>query len=119
VAAAAAPLTLSKAQALDKECDGTADTAYSTAPITTVAIPGASIRYQITATNSSAANVNLVVIRDNIPANTTYHATGPVATTLGAITTLLSGPVTQLEAGVGTLTPGQSATMSFGVKINP
>jgi uncharacterized repeat protein (TIGR01451 family) len=119
VAAAAAPLTLSKAQALDKECDGTADTPFSNAPITTGAVPGACIRYQITATNSSGANVNLVVVRDNIPANTTYFPTGPVATTVGLITTLLSGPITQLEAAVGTLTPGQSATMSFGVKINP
>ena len=119
VGAAPAPLTLSKAQALDKECDGTADTAYSNVPITTGAVPGACIRYQITATNSSGANVNLVVIRDNIPANTTYHPTGPVATTLGLISTSLLGPVTQLEAAVGQLTPGQSATMSFGVKINP
>ena len=119
VGEAPAPLTLSKAQALDKECDGTADTPYSNAPITTGAVPGACIRYQITATNSGAANVNLVIIRDDIPANTTYHPTGPVATTVGAITTLLAGPVTKLEAGVGTLAPGQSATMSFGVKINP
>jgi uncharacterized repeat protein (TIGR01451 family) len=119
VGAAPAPLTLTKTQSLDADCDGVADNnTYSNANITTGAVPGACIRYQITATNSSAADVNLVVIRDAIPANTTYFPTGPVATTLGAITTLLTGPVSQLEAGVGRLTPGQSATMSFGVRIN-
>jgi hypothetical protein len=120
VAAAANQLTLTKTQALDANCDGVADTAYSNAAITTGAVPGACIRYQITATNSSGGpDVGFVVIRDDIPANTTYHTTNALAATLGAIILPISGPVTNVQTNVGTLHNGESSTMSFGVRINP
>jgi hypothetical protein len=117
---AATQVNLVKTQALDANCDGVADTAYSTVPITTGAVPNACIRYQITATNTGSTNVTNVQILDDIPANTTYYAgNNPVTATLGNILTVLTGPVTNLTAGVGTLTPNQSATMAFGVRINP
>ncbi|TWI69723.1 putative repeat protein (TIGR01451 family) [Pseudoduganella lurida] len=119
IAAAGNQLTLTKVQALDADCNGVADTAYSNAPITTGAIPGACIRYQITATNAGGTDVGAVVIKDDVPANTTYHTTNALAATLGAIVLPLTGPVTTLQANVGTLHTGESSTMSFGVRINP
>jgi hypothetical protein len=113
-------VTLVKTQALDAACDGTADTPFSIAPITTGALPGACIRYSITATNNGVSNVNYVQIKDDIPANTTYFAgTNPGAVTLGTILTILTGNVNNLTTSPVTLTPGQSSSLSFGVRINP
>ncbi len=119
VAAITSQVTLTKSQALDATCDGVADTAFSNAPITTGALPGACIRYQITATNSGGAAATNVVIHDTIPANTTYHTTNPLAATLGAVLATLTGGVGSLDTTIGTLAPGASGVMTFGVKINP
>lgn len=119
VAANAVQVTLTKMQALDANCDGVADTPFSSSPITSGAVPGACIRYQITATNSGASQVNLVAISDNVPANTVYHAGVAANSTLGTILAPLAGAIGTVTASVGSLTPGQSATMNFGVRINP
>lgn len=108
-------VTLSKVQALDANCDGVADTAFSTASITTGAVPGACVRYQITATNVGAGSVTGLVVSDAAPSNTTYHATVPAATTVGSVT-VTTGTV---SATVGTLAPGANAVVTFGVQINP
>ena len=118
-AVVASQVTLAKTQALDAACDGTADTAYGTAPITTGAAPGACIRYQITATNAGAANITSLVISDATPANTTYSATVAAATTAGTVSAPANAAAGTIQATVGTLTPGQSAVLSFGVRINP
>ncbi|MFK3737702.1 hypothetical protein [Massilia sp. TN1-12] len=116
---AATQLSLVKTQALDANCDGTADTAYSAAPITTGALPGACIRYKITATNTGTTNVTAVTINDDIPANTTYYAgNNPVSASLGSIVTVLTGQVSTMTTAIPTLTPNQSGTMEFGVRIN-
>src|SRR5262249_19187010 len=48
----AGKVSLTKLQALDANCDGVPDTgSYSSATLTTGAVPGACIRYQITASN--------------------------------------------------------------------
>lgn len=106
-------------QALDAACDGTADTAYSPNVISTGAIPGACIRYQITAANVGIANATSVVISNATPASTTYHATVPASVTQGTVTAPGAGSAGTVQATVGTLTPGQSATLSYGVRINP
>jgi uncharacterized repeat protein (TIGR01451 family) len=117
-----AELKLSKTQALDANCDGVADTAFSAANITSGAVPGACIRYEITATNQGANGIAGVVINDVIPTNTTYHqyslATG-VQTTQGLVTSPLPGLTGAVQATVGNLAPNGSAKMSFGVRINP
>ena len=110
---------LVKTQALDAACDGTADTAYSSTNISSGAIPGACIRYQITATNVGAANVTSVVVSDATPANTLYTVTVPAATTAGSITAPADAATGTVQASLGTLVPGQSAVISFGVRINP
>lgn len=118
VAAANSLFELVKTQALDANCDGVADTPFSSAPITSGAVPGACIRYTIVGTNKGATTINAVVIRDDIPANTTYHS-GAQSSLLGnLLTPLIGGLVTYVEASGYSLTPGQSNTMVFGVKIN-
>lgn len=118
VAAANSLFELVKTQALDANCDGVADTAFSSAPITSGAVPGACIRYTIVGTNKGATTINAVVIRDDIPAHTTYHS-GSQSSVLGnLLAPLVGGLVTYVEASGYGLTPGQSNTMVFGVKID-
>lgn len=119
VVTAGPQVTLAKTQALDANCDGVADTAFSAANITTGAVPGACIRYEITATNVGATNVSGVVISDNIPANTVYHAAVLATTTQGIVVTPLPGTVGTVVDTVGGLIPNQSAKLSFGVRITP
>ena len=112
-------IVLLKEQALDALCVGTADTAFAVTTITTGAIPGACIRYRITATNNGTANVLSLVVSDSTPAATTYTSTGPAATTVGTVTAPLNGVAGSVSATVGTLTPSASVVLTFGVKINP
>jgi uncharacterized repeat protein (TIGR01451 family) len=121
-AAVGAELRVTKTQALDADCNGVADTAFSADNITTGAVPGACIRYEITATNQGGNAVGAVVINDLTPANTTYHlyslATGAF-TTQGIVIAPLPNTSGLVQATVGTLLPNGNAKMSFGVRINP
>jgi trimeric autotransporter adhesin len=112
-------LVLLKEQALDANCDGTPDAAYSAANLSTGAVPGACLRYRITLTNVGTANVVGVVLSDAMPAATTYHATVAASATQGTVTAPAPGATGTVSAAVGTLAPGASATLSFGVRINP
>ncbi|MDQ7989683.1 MAG: hypothetical protein REI09_08625 [Candidatus Dactylopiibacterium sp.] len=111
-------LRLEKQQALDAACDGTADTAFSPAIITTGAVPGACVRYQVTATNAGVADVTNVVISDATPLNTVYHATVGAATSAGSVTAPGAGAAGTVTATVGTMVPGQVVTVTFGVRIS-
>jgi trimeric autotransporter adhesin len=112
-------IVLTKAQALDAACDGTADTAFSTANITTGAVPGACIRYQITATNNGNADVTGLVVSDNTPASTTYSSTVAAATVpVKPVAAPANGLTGTISATVGTLTPSASVVLNFGVKID-
>ena len=127
----AGQVRLVKTQALDALCDGYADTAFSTADLQ--GNPGQCIRYQVVATNAGTADVTSLVVSDSTPANTTYHAAtdagctanvgaAPVAasTTVGTVTaTPACGAAGTISINVGTLTPTQSATIQFGVRIAP
>jgi len=112
----AVQVTLTKKQALDATCDGTPDTAFSADNITTGAVPGACIRYEITATNTGATDVGTLIMRDTIPAYTSFHS-APGSTT-GAVIAPIVNLLGTLSANIGTMTPGQSSTMTFGVKIS-
>jgi trimeric autotransporter adhesin len=121
-------LILSKEQALDAACDGTADTAFTNGTI--AARPGQCVRYRITAANNGTANVTNVVISDSTPANTVYNtgAPCPASSTFGAATTVGTVATTpavancvaavSVSATVGTLTPSQSAVLTFGVQVD-
>jgi uncharacterized repeat protein (TIGR01451 family) len=119
----AGDISLFKEQALDAACDGIADTAFVVTDITFGAIPGACVRYRVTVTNTGTANALAVVVNDATPANTVYNTgggTAPAATTVGAITTEPAvGSAGSIIATVGTLTPAQSAVITFGVQVNP
>jgi uncharacterized repeat protein (TIGR01451 family) len=112
-------VTLTKAQGLDAACTGTPGGGYGTTTLTAGAVPGACIDYQITVSNLGSANATGVVVSDATPAFTTL-STAP-AVTVGAITapTPAVGSSGTVTATVGTLTPGQSAVLTFGVKIQP
>ena len=108
-----------KMQALDADCNGVPDAAYTLLNITTGAIPGACLCYQITVTNNGTAPVTNVVVNDDTPPNTTYSATVPASTTVGTISAPANGATGTISATVGTLGPGQSVVVTFGIRINP
>ena len=114
----AANLNLTKAQALDAACTGpTGGTSYSATGVS--AKPGQCVLYQITVTNAGVANATSVVVSDATPTFTTLNSAP--ATTVGSIAAGAPavGGTGTINANVGTLTPGQSAVVTFGVKINP
>ena len=114
-------LTLVKEQALDANCTGAAG-GYVQTNITTGAVPNACIRYRITVTNVGSVNALSVVVSDATPLFTLYDTGGgaaPAATTLGTITAPAPGGTGSVMATVGTLTPGSSAAVTFGVRIQP
>jgi len=112
-------LQVVKRQVLDGNCDGVPDGAYGLANITTGAIPGACLRYEITVTNVGTQSVTNVVVDDATPANTTYSSAVPASTTTGTITTPANGATGTVSANVGTLAPGASVVITFGVRIDP
>lgn len=129
----AGQVRLDKTQSLDASCDGTPDAAYATTPIVAGATPGACIRYRIAATNEGAVSVSGLVVSDSTPPYTTYDdgsrnaaggacGSGPVdaaaATGTGSVTAPACGATGTVSATIGTLAPGESATVTFGVMIN-
>lgn len=110
-------LSLVKAQALDSACTGpTGGTVYSTNAVS--AKPAQCVDYQITVTNQGTTNATAVVVSDSTPTYTTLSAAP--ATTVGTIAggAPAVGGTGAFNANVGTLTPGQSAVVTFGVMIN-
>ena len=118
----ASDVLITKEQALDANNDGTPDTAYAIADITSGAFPGKCIRYRITVRNSGNAPATSVRVSDTTPAFTTYFATSPAAVTGGTAPAVLSGPANGAAGAfvfdVGTLNPGEQAVITFGVKID-
>ena len=111
-------LQLTKEQALDANLDGSPDTAYSIADITSGALPGKAIRYRITVKNNGSTPATSVKVYDTTPAYTVYTSTNPAATTVGSVTTVPgNGSAGPLQFDIGTLNPGQSAVVTFGVII--
>ncbi|MCC2676344.1 MAG: hypothetical protein K0R58_3291, partial [Ramlibacter sp.] len=118
-------LTLVKTQALDAACDGTADAAYSQASLS--ARPGECVLYRITVTNVGAANATNVVVSDATPSYTTISTTastvlpnfasGPAVGASGTVTGYIGDTATSTTGG--TLAPGASAVITFGVRITP
>ncbi len=111
-------LTISKAQALDGDCNGIEDAAFTALNLTTGAIPGACIRYEITVTNIGSTPVTGVVIADATPANTTSSNAASASTTVGSITVPVNGSAGVVTANIGVLGPGQSAVIRFSVRID-
>ena len=111
-------LQLVKRQALDATCDGVPDGVYGVLNITTGAVPGACVRYEITVTNVGTSPVTNVVVSDATPSNTVFSSAGGATTSQGSIVTPANGAAGAITATVGTLAPGQSAVVRFGIRIN-
>lgn len=111
-------LTLTKAQALDADCNGAPDAGYAAAALS--ARPDQCVLYQVTVTNNGTANATSVVVSDAVPSYTTLSSVA--ATTVGTMTanpTVGAPAGSTISANVGTLTIGQSAVVTFGVRITP
>jgi len=104
-------VTITKRQALDADTDGVADNTPQTAEIT--AEPGQGIFYEVVVTNQGTEAINNVFVDDAIPSFTTINGTPTL--TNGQSVAVNAGVV---NADVGTLNPGQSATLEFAVIID-
>lgn len=116
-------ILLVKEQALDANGDGLADGPFTTTPLE--ANPGESILYQITATNTGSADATDVLIFDTTPSATVYEDNGNLASaaisgdgTVNTFTGPSSGASGSFEFDIGTLAPGDSAVVNFGVTID-
>lgn len=113
-------LEVVKEQAIDADCDGTEDAAFSQAPAT--ADPGACIIYRINATNTGSADAENVRIDDEVPQFTTIAANPTPAATGGSAPAMALAPAAGSTGAVrsthGVLIPGGVATLTFGVRID-
>ena len=87
--------------------------------------PGDVLRYTITVYNNGLVPLTQAVLRDQVPANTTYVAdtmtlnAQPVGQPDGGVSPLIAGvSVSSPGAGAGTLLPGQSAVVTFDLRVN-
>lgn len=133
---------LNKTVAYDAACDGTADTPFA-ANLTAEVAPNQCAIWQIVAENQGDANALNVIIRDNVPAYTTYEANS-LLYALGTINvgnplvdpgpsdaaaddagervaddiTFFVGTGSAPATGKGgTLVPGQIATVRFSTRV--
>lgn len=111
---------LQKTQALDAACDGTADAPYVASALTIE--PAQCVFYRVTAFNDGAEPVSNVVVSDRIPAYTGLFGT-PTVFPQGALTKptapITNGYQGDVEASLGTLSPSQSATLQFAIRVDP
>lgn len=111
---------LTKTQAIDANCDGTEDGAYSLNPVQIK--PNQCVFYRITALNQGSEAVAAVVIADTVPAFTKLKIPAVPSVTVGSMdpssvsTNNATGP---LKANVGSLAAGATATLQFSVRVQP
>ena len=106
---------LEKTQALDADCSNGADGAFGTSSIE--AKPGACIVYRIKATNEGNGAVTKVVITDVVP-NYTTLGTSPAAKLIPGSVADVTTTNGQLKSKEFDLTPLESVTMEFSVKVD-
>lgn len=123
-------VTLVKEQALDADCDGTADSGFQQTQIQqgAGAIPGACLLYRVTATNVGSTNIDDLIITDSTPANTTYRANSGSGGVCQSGATISVGTVTaepadggtgSITGDVGTLSGSTSVVLDFCIRIDP
>jgi len=115
---------LVKEQALDADCNGTEDGAFTQAVMS--AKPAECIVYRITARNEGSQAVTGVVLYDAIPTYTTLQvpslpavsgtAAGPF--TFGPSSPSTDGAVGTLTVNVGAMNGGETAILKFGVQVD-
>lgn len=110
---------LDKQQALDADCDGTADTTFGDAILNPA--PNECVIYQITATNSSTVTLTDLTISDTTPAFTSYETCSGacVATsTTGTLSTPAQGSGGEVSSSFNSLPPNASEVLTFTVRLN-
>lgn len=110
-------VSIRKQQALDADCNGAQETAFTHALFT--AEPGQCVIYQLTATNTGAEQVNNVRIQDATPAYTSFITNGGLPNlSQGALASAISpGGRGEIIGLMGALPAAASATLIFGVRI--
>lgn len=110
-------VSIRKQQALDANCDGVAETAFTHALFT--AEPGQCVIYQLTSTNTGAEPVQNVRIQDATPAYTSFITNGGLPNlSQGALAVAINnGGHGEIIGLMGTLPAGASATLIFGIRI--
>lgn len=114
---------LVKTQAADVACDGTADAAFSAAPLTLK--PGQCIVYQVVGTNEGTAPIANIKINDLAPAYTSLTgATQPASqcTSVGVTGTAVAyastGTAVSCGSAANSVAPSGTVTLTFAVKID-
>ncbi|MGB1309676.1 MAG: hypothetical protein ACPG47_00625 [Leucothrix sp.] len=111
-------MNITKRQAPDVDCNGTADSAFSFNAFQ--AKPDTCVLYNLTTTNNSTYPTHNVRIDDLIPEFTSHFtALGTLPTiSVGAMTLSPADGSTGLIGGnAGTVQPGGSVTLIFGVRV--
>lgn len=116
--------------AITKEQSKDNGATWTTSQVT--AAPGSVILYRVTVLNTGSDDATAVIVYDTVPANTKYE-TGHLTVTVGGsavsdtVWSVAPGAAepsagdpagTALKINVGTLTPTQTAVITFGVKID-
>ena len=110
-------VSIRKKQALDSNCDGVPETAFTHALFT--AEPNQCVIYQLTATNTGAEPVRNVRIQDATPAYTSFITNGslPNLSQGSLASTISQGGRGEIIGLMGALPAAASATLTFGVRI--
>ncbi|HPQ96730.1 MAG TPA: hypothetical protein PLN94_14185, partial [Thiolinea sp.] len=106
-----------KLQALDTDCNGGADFAFSYDNF--AAEPGQCVMYQLTATNTGVEQMQNVQIHDATPAYTHFYTAGglPILSQGSLSTPISNGLKGDISGAMGVLNPGNSAVLTFGIQI--
>ena len=106
-------IRLVKEQALDADCDGTADTSFTQNNLS--AKPGTCVVYRITATNEGNVPVTTVKINDTVPTYTTLVSGSQSNNNTSGTVTVNGVAITN---SVASLSGNTSAQLQFTVKID-
>lgn len=111
-------IVITKRQALDAACDGTADAAFVFTGFQVA--PGECVIYELEATNQGAESMNNVTISDRTQPYTVYQANALSCTSPDnscTVTDPADGATGPIDANAGTLAPGEQATLIFGLEV--
>ncbi len=116
----ATQIRLLKLQALDANCDGTADGSYTAATLTigrNADGTGQCVLYRVTVQNQGALNIGEFTFRDNTPASTVMaFAPSCAACTSSSLVAPVIGESGKISGIVPAVASGASHTFEFGVR---
>ncbi len=111
---------ITKEQAPDRDCNGQVDAGYAFSRDFFAVEPGKCILYQLVATNTGVEMMQNVRIQDATPAYTVFRVVSGVSPLLsqGSLaTSVTNGSQGDITGAMGSLAPGDTASLVFGIKI--